>query len=319
MATHRRTEPGIRPSTRTVPPPASAQRLAAVVAEVGRRRAVELLAADLDEVQAGRQLGGEVDDDGVAARRRGVDGGRDGRRRVDHDEVARVAATSTGRGRCSGGAAPRRSTPSSARRRGGRASARAARWPPARAAGRSGRGRRSGRWPGAHAATTSLAPVPAARLVAVDQGEDGRARCPRAAGGRRCPRRGRRPGASGCACRRGRWSAPAGRGARRRAPGRRGRGPPWWRRSRPSPRRPRPTASDVMSTTTAPGGEVRQRRLDQADRRDDVDGEQVGEGAERVVGERRQRRRAEPAGVVDEQVDRPAGGGRPGRRDGRRR
>ena len=73
------------------------------------------------------------------------------------------------------------------------------------------------------------------------QGQDARARCPRAAAGRRCPRRGRRPGASGCACRPGRWSAPEGRGARRRGPARGGRGPPWSRRSRPSPRRPRRT------------------------------------------------------------------------------
>ena len=51
--------------------------------------------------------------------------------------------------------------------------------------------------------------------------------------------------------------------------------------------------------------EVRQRVLDQPERGDDVDVEQVGERGERVVGQRRQRRRAEAAGVVDDEVDRP--------------
>ena len=67
--------------------------------------AVGVRPADLDEVQPGRQLGRQVDDDGPPVGRRGVDGGRDRRRRVDDHEVALVAATAAGRGRCSGGAA----------------------------------------------------------------------------------------------------------------------------------------------------------------------------------------------------------------------
>ena len=176
------------------------------------------------------------------AGRGGVDGGRDGRRRVDHDEVARrrshVARSRAVLGR--GSSSPIDTIMRTASRRpsvssgGSVASSSGGQHEVVEVDGRGGGSRRSCRH---HLAGA----VAAARLVALDEGEDARARCPRAAGGRRCPRRGRRPGASGCACRRGRWSAPAGRGARRRAPGRRGRAPPWWRRSRPSPRRPRPT------------------------------------------------------------------------------
>ena len=67
-----------------------------------------------------------------------------------------------------------------------------------------------------------------------------------------------------------------------------------------------------MSTIAAPSTQMGQGLLDQAERGDDVDGEQLGQRIERVVGEARQRRRAEAAGVVDEQVDAAAeldGGG----------
>ena len=56
------------------------------------------------------------------------------------------------------------------------------------------------------------------------------------------------------------------------------------------------------------GGHARQRELDERERRDRVDGEDVLERRERVVGERGQRRRAERARVVDEQVERLARG-----------
>ena len=58
--------------------------------------------------------------------------------------------------------------------------------------------------------------VAAARQRALDQGEQAGHARPRAAAGRRRPRRGTRPAASGCACRLGRPSRRAGRGARPR-------------------------------------------------------------------------------------------------------
>ena len=53
------------------------ERLAGMVAGIRRRRAVDLRAADLDEVEVGRQLGRQVHDDGTTVSGRGVDGGGD--------------------------------------------------------------------------------------------------------------------------------------------------------------------------------------------------------------------------------------------------
>jgi hypothetical protein len=52
----------------------------------------------------------------------------------------------------------------------------------------------------------------------------------------------------------------------------------------------------------APGGQPRERVLDERERRDRVDAEDVLEDVDRVVGERRQRRRAERARVVDHEL-----------------
>ena len=124
-------------------------------------------------------------------------------------------------GRARPGRLARRSTPASARRRGGPSvSSGGSVASSSRRQDERGRGRRSGRWPWRSCRHHLAGAVAAARLGRLDEGEDRRARWPRAAGGPRCPRRGTRPGASGCACRRDRWSAPAARGARRRAPGR---------------------------------------------------------------------------------------------------
>ena len=81
-----------------------------------------------------------------------------------------------------------------------------------RARARAPRAARGPRAPGqlegglrAHAATVELGvAVAPAGQVARRSGRAARARCPRAAGGRRCPRPGTPPGASRCACRRGR-------------------------------------------------------------------------------------------------------------------
>ena len=87
-----------------MPPPASASDSPAWSPGSGSVDAVARRAAHLDEVQAGRQLGREVDDDRLPARRRGVDRGRDRRRRVDDDEVALVQP----RRQVAGRARPRR-------------------------------------------------------------------------------------------------------------------------------------------------------------------------------------------------------------------
>ena len=99
------------------------------------------------------------------------------------------------------------------------------------------------------------------------------------------------------------------------APHRCGRARPWWRRTRPSPRTPRPTASEVMFTTvprlaartgaaswTSPSGATT------------LVSNRSPELVERVVGQRRQRRRTEPAGVVHDEREAGPGGIRPGRR-----
>ena len=54
-------------------------------------------------------------------------------------------------------------------------------------------------------------------------------------------------------------------------------------------------------------GEAWQRELDERERREHVDLVDLAERVEVVVAKQRQRRRAEHAGVVDEEVDRAAG------------
>ena len=54
---------------------------------------------------------------------------------------------------------------------------------------------------------------------------------------------------------------------------------------------------------------MRERLLEEPERRQDVDLVDPSERRERIVGERRLRARPEDAGVVDEQVDARAGGG----------
>ena len=55
-------------------------------------------------------------------------------------------------------------------------------------------------------------------------------------------------------------------------------------------------------------GEARQRELDERERSEHVHLVDLAQRVEVVVAEQRQRRRAEHAGVVDEEVDRAAGG-----------
>ena len=157
--------------------------------------------------------------------------------------VAEVLTTSRSPGARNCGRSPKRACDDravvrarrrAARRRRGRARApRAARAPPSaqRRAASALTPRTLGELAGA---------VAAARQSALDQREQARARSPRAAAGRRCPRPGTPPGASACACRPGRPCRRAARVLggedRRRA----ARARPSTSRSRPSPRTARP-------------------------------------------------------------------------------
>ena len=72
------------------PPPAKANELSAEVLRIGPGRAVVPRVTDLDEVEARRQLRGDVDDDGLPVVGRGVEGGGHRRRRVDDDQITRA-------------------------------------------------------------------------------------------------------------------------------------------------------------------------------------------------------------------------------------
>ena len=222
---------------RACAPPRSSRRSPA-----GRRaRPAAVGAADLDHapvvVEVGR-AGGEVDPHrAAAAGAPGRDGRRDRRRHVDHEHVA---------GREQLGQVAERPVLDRPLR--------AARdEQPHAVAGDAPRlGRLVGLEVGLRARTRARSsqrdrrrdelagPVAAARQLALDQREQARDARPRAAGGRRCPRRGTPPGASGCACRRGRPSRSAAPGARRPGSRSAGRARPSRIRSRPSPRTARP-------------------------------------------------------------------------------
>ena len=144
--------------------------------------------------------------------------------------------------------------------------------------------------------------VAAAGQVAVDAAPAGRARPTPARAGRRCPRRGTRPGASASACRRGRRRRPAAAAPRRPAPG-----DAW---SSPALADAvaapglvgldRGVGADVEDDAGVPA-QLRQERGGQGQRRDQVDLQQPEVRRRVEVGERRQRARAQRARVVDQQ------------------
>ena len=238
MASHSRCESANGDSSSTDPPATKCDRLGPVEDQRPGGAAGGL--ADLDQPEPAGQLARDVDGHRLAGGQAPVDGGGHGGRRVDDEQVAgveevgEVAEAGVDRGRLADRHHQAHVVPAAAAGLGrlvglvGRVEGEAGRRCDGARRGherRSRRDRRGGR---------GLAPVAAAGLVAVDQGEQpGHAR-PRAAAGRRCPRRGRRPGASRCAGRRGRPRAPGARGARRPAPGRRAPAPPSTRRRPPA-------------------------------------------------------------------------------------